>query len=215
VCGVSAMRSQHAGECMEEFREGLSDLKRVYVLHKGGYEPSNAAKFWVEDGDGNQLVTIATGDTTANVIASLDMAPAGQEYGLLVLPADRFFSEREAIFTAAAGRNFKTFWSVTDFVGPNKAYGGHGVPQKTAGRYMAWQVDKIWDNNGRIPKNPRWLTVKKADVVTARDFQPVPFVKGQQKNSNKAQQSKSKPSRTKKSKPSRAKKSKPSRTKKR
>ena len=33
---------------------------------------------------------------------------------------------------------------------------------------MASQVDKIWDNNNAIPRNPRWLVVS-----PKRDFTPL------------------------------------------
>jgi hypothetical protein len=158
------MRSQTAGECLDLFRERFS-LTKVYVLHKDSYDPSIDSKFWVQDDPDNVVTPIRSTDDIGTVISALGAAPAGQTYGILVLPADRFFAEREAIFTAANPKAFKTFWSVPDFVAPNKASGGHGVSQVNSGRYMASQVDKIWETHA-IPKNPRWLVVSAKDDFT-------------------------------------------------
>jgi hypothetical protein len=154
VCGVSAMRSQNTGDCYEEFRSSLPDLTRIYILHKAGYTPSEDADYWLPNDSLNVLVPIALTDNIATTISNLDQAPTGETYGILVLPADRFFGDRKALIDAATLRGFPTYWSVTDFVDDaGGAFGGCGVPQVVAGRFMAERVANIWTKNA-IPSPP-------------------------------------------------------------
>ena len=167
VCGVSAMRSQNIGDCYEEFRGSLPDLTRISFLHKAGYTPSEDAKYWLPNDQQNVLVPIALGDDIATSISKLEQAPAGETYGILLLPADRFFGEREILISAATSRGFPTYWSVPDFVGPGQggAAGGCGVPQLLSGRFMAERVANIWTNKGAIP-TPRFVPIPKRFVET-------------------------------------------------
>jgi ABC-type uncharacterized transport system substrate-binding protein len=162
VCGVSAMRSQNTGDCCEEFRESLPDLTRIYFLHKAGYTPSEDAKYWLPNDPLNVSVPIALADNIATTISNLAQAPSGETYGILVLPADRFFGERANLITAATSKGFPTYWSVTDFVGAGGAFGGYGVPQAVSGRFMAERVANIWTNTA-IP-SPPFVPIRKKHI---------------------------------------------------
>ena len=138
----------------EDFRDLLPDLTKIYILHKASYTPSEDAIYWLPNDTLNVMVPIALADNIATTISNLPQAPAGETYGILVLPADRFFGERETSISAATSRRFPTYWSVTDFVGQGGAAGGCGVPQLLSGRFMAERVANIWTKNA-IP-TPRF-----------------------------------------------------------
>ena len=143
------------------------------------------------------MVPIALADNIATTISNLPQAPAGETYGILVLPADRFFGERETSISAATSRRFPTYWSVTDFVGQGGAAGGCGVPQLLSGRFMAERVANIWTKNA-IP-TPRFVSIPKRFIETKFSLAVAKALKLKQSAKKTSQKkSKKKPRKSKK-----------------
>jgi hypothetical protein len=151
VCGVSALRSQHAMHCYHQFKKADKAVGQIYALHKQKYKPSADSLMWL----GNKVipVPISPGD---NIQTAINNIPAGTNRGLLVLPADLFFGAADNIATWAQAKSMHDFWSVPDW--PANSYGGYGFPQGTCGQYLAERIASIWANNGAIP-NPPWVPV--------------------------------------------------------
>jgi ABC-type uncharacterized transport system substrate-binding protein len=151
--GISARRSQSAGQCFEHFLATVPTLKRVHVLHKPGYGPSDRGLKLVKAAAKKRGVTVKTlgVSSTADIqkkLTALAMRNSKKpaEAGVLVLPVDVCLGAAQLIIELAQGKkNLPVFFPVTDFVEPGSkgALGGYGVPQRTCGMLMADYVDKI------------------------------------------------------------------------
>jgi hypothetical protein len=168
ICGVSALRPQLASVALRRFKKAQT-LKKVLLLHRQNYEPSDQAK----KGLGSKkppakLVSIKdTEDPSVEVANLRHLVPANEVHGLFVLPADRFFGWGKEIQDAAdatgnPGSAMKTFWSTTDW--PLNSNGGYGFPQRVCGRYMAERVASIWASDlGQVP-DPAFITVDPGEI---------------------------------------------------
>jgi ABC-type uncharacterized transport system substrate-binding protein len=153
ITGISAQRSQTAGQCFEHFLATVPTLKRVRVLHKPGYGPSDRSLKLVKAaakkrGVTVQVVTIKTRDDIEKKLKAMTKRNRDKpaELGVLVLPVDVCLGAAQLIIDLAQGqKNLPTFFPVTDFVRRNAqgALGGYGVPQHTCGVLMAEYVDHI------------------------------------------------------------------------
>ncbi len=153
ITGISARRSQTAGECFEHFLATVPTLKRVRVLHKPGYGPSDRSLKLVKAaakkrGVTVEVVAIKTRDDIQTKLAKMakrdPKKPA--DIGVLVLPVDVCLGAAQLIIDLAQGqKHLPAFFPVTDFVKPNAqgALGGYGVPQRTCGVLMADYVEQI------------------------------------------------------------------------
>jgi ABC-type uncharacterized transport system substrate-binding protein len=155
--GVSARRSQTAGECLERFLASVRTLKEVRVLHKPGYRPGERALKLVQAVGKKKKVVIkpvpvkTRGDIEKKLSAMAKRnlkKPA--EVGILVLPIDLCLGAAALIIEVAQGRkNIPVFFPITDWVKPKlpSAFGGYGVPQLRCGELAAEHVDQIlWGN---------------------------------------------------------------------
>jgi ABC-type uncharacterized transport system substrate-binding protein len=153
VTGISARRSQSAGQCFEHFLATVPTLKQVHVLHKPGYGPSDRGLKLVKAAAKKRGVTVKTATINYNADIQKKLSAMAMrnpkkpaEAGVLVLPVDVFLGAAQLIIDLAQGeKNLPTFFPVTDFVKPNSdgALGGYGVPQRTCGVLMAHYVDRI------------------------------------------------------------------------
>lgn len=153
ITGISARRSQTAGECFERFLATVPTLKRVRVLHKPGYGPSDRGLKLVKAaakkrGVTVQVLSIKTREDIEKKLKAMAARDVKKpaEVGVLVLPVDVCLGAAQLIIDLAQGqKNVPVFFPVTDFVKPNShgAFGGYGVPQRTCGMLMADYVDRI------------------------------------------------------------------------
>lgn len=169
LTGISARRSQTADQCFERFLATVPTLKRVFVMNKPGYGPSDRAMKLVKAVAKKRGVTITSlsikdFQTIERKIAALPKRDPAKPAvtGLFVLPIDACIAwGRQIIDTVQVGKNIPTFFPITDFVTPNSssALGAHGVPQRKCGELMSDYVDQIlWQG-----KNPASLRVAMAD----------------------------------------------------
>jgi ABC-type uncharacterized transport system substrate-binding protein len=161
--GVSARRSQTAGECFERFLATVPTLKEVCVLHKVGYDPSDRALKLVKASQKKRYkdVKIRTLEVKSHqdIKRQLSALPKRNlkkpaEMGIFVLPVDLFFGTAPMIIDLAQRKNHPTFFTVTDWVKPElpSALGGYGVPQHKCGELTAGHVNQIlWE--GKIAGN--------------------------------------------------------------
>jgi ABC-type uncharacterized transport system substrate-binding protein len=151
--GISARRSQTAGQCLEYFLATVPTLKRVRVLHKPGYGPSDRSLTLVrmtakKRGLTVQVITINNRsdiEKKLRVLPKRDLAKP-PELGVLLLPIDVVLGASQMIIDLAQReKNLPTFSPITDFVTSDltSALGGYGVPQHTCGILMAYYVDQI------------------------------------------------------------------------
>lgn len=152
--GVSARRSQTADECFERFLATVPTLTEVHVMHKGGYDPSDAALKLVmaaqKKRHKNVKIKILEASSQQDIKKKLSALPKRDlkkpaQVGILVLPVDLFFGEALLIIDLAHRKNLPTFFTVTDWVKPKlpSALGGYGVPQYKCGELTAGHVDQI------------------------------------------------------------------------
>ena len=157
--GVSGRRSQTAGECFERFLATVPTLRRVYVLHKPKYPPSERALKLVKAAAKKRGVTVTTlaVKSHADIKAKLSKLPKRDlnkpaAMGLQVLPVDVSLSAAPMIIELAQkDKNIPTFFPVTDWVKSElpSALGGYGVPQRTCGELMAMYVGQLlWPVSG-------------------------------------------------------------------
>jgi len=151
--GVSARRSQTAGDCFERFVASVPTLKEVRVLYKPKYYPAERALKLVKAAAKKRKITIKEVPVTSradiekkiSAMAKRDLKKPA-EAGILVLPVDLCLSAAPTIIELAqGGKNIPVFFPVTDWVkakGPS-AFGGYGVPQHRCGELAAEQVDQI------------------------------------------------------------------------
>jgi hypothetical protein len=170
VCGVSAKRPDHAADCLKNLRNDFPSANQIYLLHKKGYSPSDAALSWL--GTNGQLVPVADTDNIKDQIYGI---PKGTG-ALLILPADRFFGAVDDIIQwAQVDRQLLTYWTVTDWVGSGTGgvFGGSGFSQEKCGQYLAERIASIWasSNNVTIPAQPwkgvdeKWNEHKKNTTI--------------------------------------------------
>lgn len=157
IGGISARRSQTAGECFVRFLATVPTLKVVRVLHKPEYRPSQRALELVKVAAAQRGVTVTVvpiksrqdieGEIKAMVRRDTSRPP---DVGIQVLPVDYFFAAaRDIIQWAQTERNIPTFWPATDWVPP--ALGGYGVPQVTCGKLVAEWIGPILKQQGGAP----------------------------------------------------------------
>ncbi len=167
ITGISARRSQTAGQCFEHFLATLPTLKRVHVLHKPGYGPSDRSLKLVRAAAKRRGVTVAplsikTPDDIEKKLKAMAKRDPKEPatLGLLVLPVDvAFGASQKIIEIAQVQKNVPTFWPITDPVMAG-ALGGYGVPQHTCGMLMAHYVDQIlWHSAA-----PKSLKVTEAEA---------------------------------------------------
>jgi len=161
ICGVSARRSQTAGDCCERFLKTVTSLREIRVLHKANYNPSVEALAQVKAAAAPHgvMVTEVAVASAADIADKLGNMPARDPatepatVGIQVLPADVCFGAAQSIIKIAqAQKRLPTFFPVTDWVrhDPPSALGGYGVPQERSGQLLAEQVALIWQT-GNIP----------------------------------------------------------------
>jgi ABC-type uncharacterized transport system substrate-binding protein len=151
--GISARRSQTAGECFERFLASVSTLKEVCVLYKPGYDPAERALKLVKAAARTRKVIVKPVPVTSRreIEKKVSALPKRNlkkpaETGVLVLPVDLCLSAAPLIIELAQGRkNIPVFFPITDWVRPEhpSAFGGYGVPQHLCGELAAEHVDQI------------------------------------------------------------------------
>jgi ABC-type uncharacterized transport system substrate-binding protein len=155
--GVSARRSQTAGECLERFLATVPSLKEVRVLYKPGYAPGERALKLVKAAAKKRKVAVKPVPVTSRheIEKRISAMPKRNpkrppDIGVFVLPVDLCLGAAALIIELAQGRkNLPTFFPITDWVKPNlpSALGGYGVPQHRCGELAALHVDQIlWGN---------------------------------------------------------------------
>ena len=174
--GISARRSQTAGQCMEYFLATVPTLKRVRVLHKPGYGPSDRSLRLVRMTAKKRGVAVAvmTINNRSDVEKKLRALPKRDlanppELGVLLLPVDVVLGASQMIIDLAQReKNLPTFSPITDFVtsDPTSALGGYGVPQFTCGTLMAYHVDQIIWHSAEL-KSLRFMDAKTDDFKWA------------------------------------------------
>jgi ABC-type uncharacterized transport system substrate-binding protein len=153
ITGISARRSQSAGQCFESFLATVPTLREVRALHKPGYGPSERALKLVKAAAkrrGVKLKAVAV-RTREDIVKKIKAMPKRDrkkpaELGLFVLPADVALGQaRRIVQLAQAGKRIPAFFPITDCVTrkANSALGGYGVPQRRCGDLMADYVAKI------------------------------------------------------------------------
>jgi ABC-type uncharacterized transport system substrate-binding protein len=153
ITGISARRSQTADKCFEYFFATVPTLKRVRVLHKAGYGPSDRSLKLVraaakKRGVAVEVVAIKTREDIEKklkAMAKRDLKKPA-EIGLMALPVDVALGAVQVIVDVAQGqKNIPVFFPITDHVKANahSPLGGYGVSQRTCGELMADYVDRI------------------------------------------------------------------------
>lgn len=153
VGGISARRSQTAGECFVRFLATVPGLKEVRALHKPGYVPSDRALALVQAAATHRgiKVTVVEAQTKAEVLDKLSAMekrdtskPA--DAGIQMMPVDVFLGATRDIINIAQGeKKLPLFLPITDFVKPTlpSALGGYGAPQHKCGELAASWVAPI------------------------------------------------------------------------
>jgi ABC-type uncharacterized transport system substrate-binding protein len=166
--GVSAQRSQSAGDCLLRFLATVPTLETVYVLHNPGYPPSDRALALVQRvaKTRNVIVRVLSVQSTSDIkkqLAALKhrdtIEPAIE--GLLPMPIDVCFSAAQMIIHEAQEiRKIPVFLATTDLVRHvlPSALGGFGVSQHRCGELVADFVDQVVFANGK----PADMPVKQA-----------------------------------------------------
>jgi ABC-type uncharacterized transport system substrate-binding protein len=165
IAAFSGRRSQSAADCLERFLGTVPTLKRVRVLHRPGYGPSERALKLVRAVAKKRGIAVApvAVKSRAELEAKLGAMPKRDvvkpaDIGVLVSPVDLFFSSAEAIIKLTQdAKKIPTFFFVPDWVktkGPS-ALGAYGVSQRKCGEHMAELVEKIlWQ--GAKPKSLKY-----------------------------------------------------------
>lgn len=164
VYGVSPERSDDAKDAYERLLKTVNPAlpqDQVVVLHDSNYTPSEDGLDKIKQAYPHaQDRNVHSPNDVKNVIAN-----ASPKTGVLLLAVDWMFGSARDIIGWASNKGALDFWLVTDWVVPTSnasAFGGYGVPQERSGRYLAPQLDAIW--NGGQP-NPRWKHVQPNDRV--------------------------------------------------
>jgi ABC-type uncharacterized transport system substrate-binding protein len=151
--GVSARRSQTAGECFIRFMATVPTLKEVRVLYRPRYKPAERALKLVKAEAKKRKVNVkptpvaSRSDVEERIAAMPKRNPQKPaEIGVLVLPVDICLGAAPRIIELAqGGKNLPTFFPITDCVKSSlpSALGGYGVPQHRCGELAAEHVDRI------------------------------------------------------------------------
>jgi hypothetical protein len=172
ISGVSARRHQTAGDCFDRFHRTVPSLTTIFVFHKPGYAPSEAARGRVhgrkhhrEEAVGAPITIISIEVKKASEIDqvlagwsnppfNLPSNPGPAEaptIGMLVLPIDICFARAAKIIGALqpAPHYIPTFFPTTDWVKASaadltaSALGGYGISQRKSGELLAERVDYV------------------------------------------------------------------------
>jgi ABC-type uncharacterized transport system substrate-binding protein len=166
--GVSAQRTQSAGDCLLRFIATVPTLESVNVLHNPGYPPSDRALALVERvaRSRNVVVRVLPVQSTADIKQRLvalrprdTREPAFE--GVLPMPIDVCFSAAPMIIHEAQEvRKIPVFLATTDLVRDRlpSALGGFGVSQHRCGELVANFVEQVLFEKGK----PADLPVKQA-----------------------------------------------------
>lgn len=173
-CGVSARRTQTAGDGFNNFRRAVTSLTRIYILGDSTNTVSQTARgevtkaagaFPIPDIDVTNLANLGSILTNQLPLRSDLTQPCTD--GLLVLPLDTFLGRAPRIIEIVQDtKHLAAFFPVPDFVRGNdkSAIGAYGVPQKRCGVLMAEKVHYIFSTNGQIPQGAaRWLFAEDYD----------------------------------------------------
>jgi ABC-type uncharacterized transport system substrate-binding protein len=159
--GISARRSQTAGECFDRFLATVPTLKEVRVLYKDGYGPADRALKLVQAAAKKRNVKVKPVSVKSHldIEKNLKAMPKRDlnkpaDLGVFVLPIDFCLGAARMIVDLAQGqKNLPTFFPITDPVRKNPgALGGYGVPQRTCGELASEHVDQILWGGGGTPK---------------------------------------------------------------
>jgi ABC-type uncharacterized transport system substrate-binding protein len=151
VTGISARRSQSAGDCFARLLATVPALRQVLVLHKPKYKPSERSLKLVKAaakkrGVSVKPLAIKTREDIQKKLSALPRRDSGKpaESAVLVLPVDVCFGAARVIVDIAQGqKNLPVFFPAGDFVESHGALGGYGVTQRTCGLLMSRYVDRI------------------------------------------------------------------------
>jgi ABC-type uncharacterized transport system substrate-binding protein len=162
--GVSAQRSQSAGDCLLRFLTTVPTLETVHVLHNPGYTPSDRALALVQRvaKARNVLVGVLSVKSASEIKEKLvtlktrDTKEPALE-GLLPMPIDVCFGAAQMIIDEAQeNRNIPVFLPATDLIRHQlpSALGGFGVSQHRCGELAADFVDQVVFANGKPAEMP-------------------------------------------------------------
>jgi ABC-type uncharacterized transport system substrate-binding protein len=153
ITGISARRSQTAGQCLEFFLATVPTIKRLFVLHKPKYKPSErslklVSKVAKKHGVAVKTIAIRSHLDVEKKLQTLPQRNPSKpaDAGVLVLPVDTSIGAASTIAQIAQEqKKLPVFFSITDVVNSKASspLGGHGVPQKLCGMLMADYVEKI------------------------------------------------------------------------
>lgn len=160
--GISARRSQTAGECLEHFLATVPTLKEVRVLYKPGYTPAERAMKKVKEAAKGRSIVIKPVPVRSRKDIQKKLSAMRKrnlkqpaDVGLLVLPVDFCLGAAPLIVRLAQDRkNIPVFFPITDCVKAkgSSALGGYGVPQHRCGELSAKHVDRILWRNAKATK---------------------------------------------------------------
>ena len=151
--GVSARRTQSAGDCLLRFMATVPTLETVHVLHNPGYPPSDRALALVQRvaNTRNVSVRVLSVQSASEIKAKLatlrsrdTREPAFE--GVLPLPIDVCFGAAKMIIhEAQENKKIPVFLATTDLVRHElpSALGGFGVSQHRCGELAADFVDQV------------------------------------------------------------------------
>jgi ABC-type uncharacterized transport system substrate-binding protein len=110
ITGISARRSQSAGQCFEHFLATVPTLKQVRVLHKPKYGPSERSLKLVKAaakkrGVAVKIVPVKTRDDIENKLSAMSKRDLKKpaDAGILVLPIDVCLGWAQLIIDLAQG----------------------------------------------------------------------------------------------------------------
>jgi ABC-type uncharacterized transport system substrate-binding protein len=149
--GFAALRAQSAGECFDKFFLSVPSLKQVLIPYFDEHEPGdNALQLVTEAAIKNRVahrtIPVRSHKDLLDKLCDLPRREPGEPatVGVHVLPVDMFFgATREIIKTVQGEKNLPAFFSVTDWVARDGAFGGYGVPQYRCGEMTAPHVQQI------------------------------------------------------------------------
>jgi len=160
--GVTAARWQKGKEYFNNFLETVPILqdtsKKIYVLHKKDYYPSEEAlKRLKESNPYNSKIEVVEVSSYGEIEDKISgIAGPG---GLLILPADWFFAKASKIFPIVQRKGLPDFWPVTDWVKQDGtgAVAGYGVSQLMSGEILAQQIGEYWKTNQFPSGRKQWV----------------------------------------------------------
>jgi ABC-type uncharacterized transport system substrate-binding protein len=172
--GVSARRTQSAGDCLLRFLATVATLETVHVLDNPGYPPSDRALDLVKQvaKAKNIRINVLSVKSAEEIKKQLGTLPTRHTKdaafeGVLPLPVDVCFGTAQMIIhEAQETKKIPVFLPATDLVRRElpSALGGFGVSQHRCGELVADFVENIVFGKGK----PAALPVKQA---AAADFE--------------------------------------------